>query len=94
MIALPGFNIQTFPFLVQRNSKTINLINLANLSMHKLLNSENQSGSYEKLLTDTDSRVFEQIKLLFVTKNTNIVETVIESSFVRKLKDLVTQPII
>ena len=90
LIALPGFDIRTYPFLVQRSSKTINLINLANLSMHKMLNSDNQSGSYEKLLIDTDSSIKDQIKLVFVTKDTNIVETVIDSSFVRKLKELVT----
>ena len=34
---LPGFNSQSFPFLLQRNSKAINLVNLATLSMHRLI---------------------------------------------------------
>ena len=41
LVALPGFDTQDFPFLVQRNSKTINLINLTNLTMHQLVKSEN-----------------------------------------------------
>ena len=55
LIALPGFDMRTFPFLVQRNCKTINLINLANLSMHRLFKSENQSGSFEKLVVEKDA---------------------------------------
>ena len=46
LIPLPGFDAQTFPFLIQRNSKAVNLLNLASLSLHRLLKSENQSGSF------------------------------------------------
>ena len=77
LVPLPGFDINAFPFLVQRNSKGINLISLASMSMHRLLMSENQTGSFEKLVIDADERVFEQMKIIFVTRNSNIVEAVI-----------------
>jgi len=57
--------------------------------MHRLLMTDNQTGSFEKLVIDSDERVYEQMKLLFVTKRSNIVEAVIETSFVRQLKDIV-----
>lgn len=77
LVPLPGFDIQTFPFLLQRNSKAINLISLASMSMHRLLMIENQTGSFEKLVIDADERVFEQMKIIFVTKTSNIVEAVV-----------------
>lgn len=64
------------------------MLNIGSLSMNRLLKSENQNGSFEKMVVDVDSQVFEQTKLLFVTKNTKILETVVESSFVRKLKEI------
>ncbi len=57
--------------------------------MHRLVRSDNVSGSFEKLLVDADTRVYEQMKLLYVTKKSAVVEAIIESSFVRQLKDLV-----
>ena len=46
LIPLPGFNAITFPFLVQRNSKAINLVNLSTLTMHRLMMRQNQAGSF------------------------------------------------
>jgi len=45
--------------------------------MHRLLMIENQTGSFEKLIIDADERVFEQMKIIFVTKTSNIVEAVV-----------------
>ena len=49
--------------------------------MHRLLKDENQTGFYEKFVmhSDTDS---ENIKLLFVTKSTNIIENVMPANFI------------
>lgn len=41
LIPLPGFHAQSFPFLIQRNQKALNLVNLKSLSMHRLLENEN-----------------------------------------------------
>ena len=43
---LPGFNPQSFPFLVQRNAKAVNLVDLGGFFMHTLLVGENQSGAF------------------------------------------------
>ena len=88
LVPLPGFNDQTFPFLMQRNQKAINLVNLRSLSMHRMVESENQPGSFEKLVIDSDTRVFEQMKLLFVSTDGGIRENVIESIFIRKLREI------
>ena len=37
LLPLPNFNYQSFPFLLMRNSKAVNLVNLQNLSVHRLL---------------------------------------------------------
>ena len=66
-----------------RNCKAVNLLNLASLTMHRLVRSDNVSGSFEKMLVDADTRVYEQMKLLYVTKKSAVVEAIIESSFVR-----------
>lgn len=41
LVKLPGFDAKSFPYLIQRNSKAINLINLGSLSMSRLLKSDN-----------------------------------------------------
>ena len=89
LLALPGFDMQTFPFLVQRNSKAVNLVCLSAMSMHRLCLSDNQTGSFEKLAIDLDDRINEQIKLVFISKQSEICEAVIESTFVRQLKDVI-----
>ena len=49
--------------------------------MHRLLNEENQTGYFEKFAihSDMDS---EHIKLLFVTKTTNVIENVMPADFI------------
>ena len=37
LIPLPDFNLRSFPVLILRNSKALNLVNLSNLTMHRLL---------------------------------------------------------
>lgn len=37
LVLFPYFNYRTFPFILMRNSKAINLINLANFSVHRLI---------------------------------------------------------
>ena len=52
LVPLPGFSAHSFPFLIQRNSKALNLVDLGSLSMHRLATSENQTGAFEKLFID------------------------------------------
>ena len=58
LLLLPGFNYRTFPFLLMRNSKAINLVNLANFSVHRLLTQPNQAGSFQKTVLHVQ-RAFE-----------------------------------
>ena len=37
LVPLPDFNLRSFPVLILRNSKAVNLVNLSNLTMHRLL---------------------------------------------------------
>ena len=37
LVPLPDFNLRSFPVLILRNSKALNLVNLSNLTMHRLL---------------------------------------------------------
>ena len=93
LVPLPGFNAQSFPFLIQRNNKALNLVNLKSLSMHRLVENENQPGSFEKLVIDADTNVFEQMKLLYVSKdNATVMESVIEATFIRQLKEAIAAP--
>ena len=55
--------------------------------MHRLIASDNQAGSFQKLAVDLDAQVFEQMKLLFVDK-TRLVESLLDPSFVHGLKNL------
>ena len=48
LIPLPGYNSRSFPFLLLRNSKAINLVNTSSVSMHRLLMRQNQAGSCAK----------------------------------------------
>ena len=36
LIPLPDFNLRSFPILIHRNSKALNLVNLQNFTMHRL----------------------------------------------------------
>ena len=64
------------------------MINLSTLSMHRLLKDENQTGLFEKFVmhSDMDS---ENIKLLFVTKSTNIIENVMPANFIQQIKEII-----
>ena len=74
LVPLPGFSAHSFPFLIQRNSKALNLVDLGSLSMHRLASSENQTGAFEKLsISDSDSKVVEQVKILYISDKTKIV---------------------
>ena len=42
LIPLPNYNPRTFPFLICRNGKAVNLVNLGILSMHRLIMRQNQ----------------------------------------------------
>lgn len=88
LVPLPGFNAQSFPFLVQRNSKALNLIDLAGLSMHRLVLSDNQSGAFEKLSVDADPKVLEQVRLTYIAEKSKIMQTSLESNFIRQLKEI------
>ena len=46
LVPLPGFNPRMFPFILQRNNKAVNLVNLATLTMNRLLMRPNQQGSF------------------------------------------------
>ena len=59
LILLPGFNLRSFPFLLTRNSKAINLVNLANFSVHRLLMQQNQAGSFQKTVLNVDRQLGE-----------------------------------
>ena len=54
LIPLPGFNSRSFPCLLLRNSKAVNLVNLTTLTMHRLMMRQNQVGSFEKTLISID----------------------------------------
>ena len=54
LLPMPGYNARSFPFLLQRNSKALNIVNLATLSMHRLIMRPNQQGSFEKLVVHAD----------------------------------------
>ena len=54
LIPLPSFNSRSFPFMLQRNSKALNLVNLATFSMHRLLMRPNQSGASPKTVIYVD----------------------------------------
>ena len=54
--------------------------------MHRLLTSDNQSGLFEKLAIDQNSQ--EQIKLIFVNDKAKIIESTLDSGFLRSLKNL------
>ena len=91
LIPLPGYNYRSFPFLLQRNSKAINLVNLATLSMHRLLMRQNQSGSFQKTVIWVDQANNDQVQLLFMTKNATLMEAKVENSFITNLRDIVAQ---
>lgn len=54
LIPLPSYNSHSFPFLLMRNSKAINLVNIATLTMHRLLMRPNQSGAASKTVIHVD----------------------------------------
>ena len=81
LIPLPSFNLRTFPLLVQRNSKALNLVNLQNFTMHRLVMRNNQSGSFQKLMIDVDKYNHNKLRLIFVTREQAVEEVVIEPSF-------------
>lgn len=54
LIPLPGFSMHTLPLLLQRNSKALNLVNLATLTMHRLIIRPNQQGSHQKTVIHID----------------------------------------
>lgn len=41
LLPLPGYNIRNFPFLLLRNSKALNLVNVGTHSMHRLMMRQN-----------------------------------------------------
>lgn len=90
LATLPGFDINAFPYMIQRSSKAVNLINLSSMTMHKLLWSENQSGSFEKLAIDlsSSSENDQLVKLLYVNDKAKIIEATLDSGFIRNLKNL------
>ena len=91
LIKLPGFDLRNFPCLILRNSKAINLVNLANLTMHRLLQKQNQSGSFEKMVLDFISENNDQLRLLFATKDSTIMEARIQHPFLANLRDIIAK---
>ena len=74
-----------------RNSSAINLVNLANLTMHRLLHKPNQSGSFEKMVLDTNPSNNHQIRFLYVTKDATIMEAKIQDTFITHLRDIISK---
>ena len=89
LVPLPDFNLRTFPILILRNSRALNLVNLSNFTMHRLLMRHNQSGSFEKLVIDVDKTNHNQLRLLFVTRDQAIEEAKIENQFIHNLRDAI-----
>ena len=91
LIPLPGYNSRSFPFLLLRNSKAINLVNTSSVSMHRLLMRQNQTGSFTKIALHIDQVNNDQIQLLFMTKNATVMEAKVENSFVMNLRDITSR---
>lgn len=87
---MPGYNSRTFPFLLLRNSKALNLVNLATLSMHRLMMRPNQTGSFEKMVVHVNN---DQVEVIFVTKMNALMEARIESSFIESLREIIARSI-
>ena len=54
LLPVPDFNSVNFPFLFQRNSKAINLVNIGTMSMNRLISRTNQAGSFQKMVIHID----------------------------------------
>ena len=81
LVLMPGFNFRTFPFLIARNSKAINLVNLSNFSQHRLLSTPNQAGSFQKTVMHTErapGSSEEEVQVLYINKNGTLMEGIIE----------------
>jgi len=58
--------------------------------MHRLRQSENLPGSFEKLAIDADTQVYEQMKLVFIASNGAILESLLAKFFVQELKAILS----
>ena len=88
LIPLPNFNPVGFPFILIRNSKAVNLVNLATFSMHRLLTRYNQAGSFQKTVINIDKSG--EICLVYMTKDETIMEAKVDPSFISSVRDIIS----
>jgi hypothetical protein len=84
---LPDFDIRSFPFVLHRNRKSLNLINLRTGKMNRLLMRENNSTTFEKmaLMKDVENSC---LSIVFITKSAVIEEIKVPNLFFTLLRDL------
>lgn len=86
LVEVPEFNFKSNPYVLMRNNKALNLIDVANLKIHRLTLTDNQRGSTPKLCLVQDQKDSLSYQIIFSCIGGQVREIKVSRNFFSDLK--------